>query len=205
VFAVAGIVSAQSPQRWEASWLPGFRSNGFIKLDSTPGVPYTKAGVGTGYSNTFTGGYRINDQNLVEFRWTRQSPDIEFEDASGTVGQTLGSTLNQYAGDFTYEFNPENNEKFHPYILGSLGVTRLGVSDKTHTRLHFGIGVGAKYWFMKNVGVRVQGAWMPTYWKRTTGGFACGINTINGTTCVFATGGQFIHQVEFSAGPVFRF
>jgi hypothetical protein len=199
------LLHAQRDSRWEASTLFGFRSNGSMTV-STPASPsLSRASFDSASLFSFTGGYRFDDSTLVEFRYSRTNPGLTLNSTvPGFSSAKIDSSMNQFAGDFTYEFSPENSEKFRPYIYGSVGITRLTVPDKTHSRLHLGLGLGAKYWINKFLGVKVQGGWMPTIWNRTDASFTCASGP-NGAACITASGSRWIHQLEFSAGPVFRF
>lgn len=199
------LLPAQRDSRWEASTLFGFRSNGSLVLSAPAAPSLSRGNFKSSGLFSLTGGYRFDDATLVEFRYSRTSPGIELNaPVPGFSSNTINSSMNQFAGDFTYEFSPENSERVRPYILGTVGATRLGVPDKTHTRLHVGAGLGLKYWINRNLGVKVQGAWMPTVWNRTDAPFTCASGP-NGATCITASGSRWIHQIEFSAGPVFRF
>jgi hypothetical protein len=198
-FLVPALLPGQRESRWEASTLFGFRSNGSLTL-SAPGSTLSRGQVDAAGLFSVTGGYRVDDQTLIEFRYSRQSPSLTLNSPVSGFSSPVETSLNQFAGDFTYEFSPENSDQFRPYVLGSVGATRLRVTGRAHTRLNLGIGLGAKYWVFKKAGVRVQGAWMPTVWNRTDAPFAC-----SGPSCITASGSRWVHQIEFSIGPVFRF
>lgn len=203
LFLASAAASAQRDARWEASTLFGFRANGTLTL-SAPGSTLARGSLDSAGLFSLTGGYRLDDQNLIEFRYSRNSPGISLDAPVNGASAKLESSMNQFAGDFTYEFSPENSDTFRPYILGSVGATRLTITGLTHTRLHLGLGFGAKYWLRPRIGIRAQGAWMPTVWNRTDGAFAC-VGGAGGAACITASGARWVHQVEFSIGPVFRF
>lgn len=183
----------------------GFRTNGSLTLSSPSEPGLARGNLDSAFLFSLTGGYRIDDATLIEFRYSRNSPGITLKDVT-SMPPKLGSSINQFAGDFTYEFSPENSDIFRPYILGTLGATRLTVTGQSHTRLHLGLGLGAKYWISRHLGVKVQGAWMPTVWNRTDDPFAyVDVPGFMRQQAITASGSRWVHQIEFSAGPVFRF
>jgi len=147
----------------------------------------------------FAFGGHINDDDVVEFRWTRQDSHIHAEDVPG-INFERRVTLDQFHGDFTHEYSPEDWRKWaRPYVMGSVGATRLSAGAGNHfTRFSFGIGGGVKFFPSRHLGFRVQAEWLPIV-VTANAAFICGAG------CVVHIRGDIANQAEIVVGPIFRF
>jgi len=147
----------------------------------------------------FAFGGHINDDDVVEFRWTRQDSHIHAEDVQG-IDFRRRVTLNQFHGDFTHEYFPDGWRKWaRPFVMGSVGATRLSAGADNHfTRFSFGIGGGVKFCAGRHFGLRVQAEWLPIV-VTANAAFVCGAG------CIVHIRADIAHQAEFVVGPMFRF
>jgi len=144
-------------------------------------------------------GARLNDLDVVEFRWARMKTTMRTEQNFLTTFQQ-DATVDQYHFDFTHEYVLDNwPEKIRPFIMGSVGATHVsGSVSRSFTRFSFGLGAGVKVFATRHVGFRVQGEWLPILVSPEVG-FICGGG------CIVRIRSQLSNQGEFAAGPLFRF
>jgi hypothetical protein len=147
-------------------------------------------------------GVRVDEENLVEFRWARQDTHIHLEGSAASANESV--TLNQFHGDFTHEYILEDSNRWRswarPFVMGSVGATRLsGAATNSFTRFSFGLGGGVKVYFSRHLGLRVQAEWLPLVVNPGGGSFVCGGG------CIVQLSSTLVSQGEVVVGPVFRF
>ena len=144
-------------------------------------------------------GMRINEADLIEFRWARQHSDTHVEDA-GVTSSRQPVTLDEFHGDFTHEYVPDNWPAWaKPFVIGSVGATHVsGGANTSFTRFSFGLGGGVKLFAGKHVGVRIQAEWLPIV-VDPHAAFVCGAG------CIVRIGGTVSSQGEVTIGPILRF
>jgi hypothetical protein len=144
-------------------------------------------------------GVRLDEENLVEFRWARQDTYFHLEDASQSSSKQR-TILDQFHGDFTHEYNFEDRQWVRPFVVGSVGATHVsGVRNGSFTRFSFGLGVGINVFVNRHLGFRVQAEWLPIWVNPEVNAFVCGGG------CVVRLGGQISSQGEITMGPMLRF
>lgn len=188
--------NAPKPMRFDLTPLMGYRTS--ITFPAMPGVQgqTTNVVLSEKTSYGFAAGVRLNEEDLVEIRWARQSSDIRFPDPSVPSGKVV---LHQIHLDCTHEFIMDNWPMWvRPYIVGSVGGTHIGGGNSAFTGFSFGLGTGLKVYFTRHLGLRFQVEWLPIL-TSTEGAFACG------TGCVVRVSANGVSQGEVLAGPVFRF
>jgi hypothetical protein len=199
----SSIVAQQPTQpkypRFDLTPLFGYRSTMSFGVD--PNVSGTNARVvlDSDPSYGFAFGARINDEDVIEFRWARQDSHVRVDDF-GVTSSRQRVTVNQFHGDFTHEYFIDEWPRWaKPYVIGSVGATRIsdGIGND-FTRFSFGIGGGVKMFAGKHLGLRVQAQWLPVLVNPDVG-FICGAG------CVVRIGGTLSSQGEFVVGPIFRF
>ena len=184
-----------------------------LRLDITPLVGYrTSMSFPTGQdqqpttpnvifdakpSYGFAIGGRLNEFDLIEFRWARQDSSVHLQ---GSVPPTSEKVvLNQFQGDFTHEYILDSLPMWaRPFVMGSVGATHIGNGMNGFTRFSFGLGGGIKLYVSRHVGFRMQGEWLPVV-INPQATFVCGGG------CVVLLSGTVVSQGEVVAGPLFRF
>ncbi|PYS52254.1 MAG: hypothetical protein DMG13_16700 [Acidobacteria bacterium] len=143
-------------------------------------------------------GLRLNEENLVEFRWARQDTRFHLEGAlQASIRQR--AILDEFHGDFTHEYIPEDWPWVRPFITGSVGATHVsGVEHSSFTRFSFGLGTGIRIFADRHLGFRLQAAWLPIWASPEVKAFVCG------SGCVIRLGGKLSSQGEITIGPVLR-
>jgi len=148
------------------------------------------------YGGTF--GWRLNEEDLIEWRWTRQNTDMHLDGLSLLNEKVV---LDQFHGDFTHEYILDEWPVWaRPYVMGSVGATHIGgTAGSSFTRFSFGLGGGIKVYFNRRLGFRMQAEWLPLVVNPTVGAFVCGGG------CVVRLNATLVPQGEFVVGPLFRF
>jgi hypothetical protein len=144
-------------------------------------------------------GVRLDEENLIEFRWARQDSHVHLENNAQFPESKV--VLNQFHGDFTHEYIIDEWPPWvRPFIMGSVGATHFGgTANSSFTRFSFGLGTGIKVFPTRHVGFRVQGEWLPVVVNPQVNAFVCGGG------CVVRLSGTLVSQGEFAIGPEFRF
>ena len=144
-------------------------------------------------------GMRLDEEDLIEFRWARQYSYVHLEGAAPSPNERV--VLDQFQGDFTHEYILENwSPKARPFVMGSFGATRIADgANNSFTRFSFGLGGGIKFYFTRHLGWRIQGEWLPIVVSPEVGSFVCGGG------CVVHLSITAVSQGEIVSGPLFRF
>lgn len=191
-------LAAQS-QHWDVTPLFGYRSD--ISFNTDPVVDNVPSKI------TFNGGFafgvafggRVNDEDVVEFRWSRQETRVRFSPAFASSSRVH---LDQFHFDFSHEYEIKGWPEGRAFIMASIGATRVSGSDSFpgFTRLSFGMGGGIKAFPFSSpqVGFKAQVQWLPIVFNPQTTARCI-------SDCVIRFGGKLGSQVEIAAGPVFRF
>lgn len=208
LLAISSALSAQSrsdeasspkPLRYDFTPLVGYRTN--ISPLIEPAVEGSDARIvfeaSPSYGLAF--GLRLDEENLIEFRWMRQDTRFHLENTLQTPAKQK-TTLSQFHVDFTHEYLLEDWPWARPFITGSVGATRVsGGEQSSFTRLSFGLGTGIKVFATRHLGFKIQGSWLPIWVSPKVKAFACGRG------CAVRLGGKLSSQGEFTIGPVLRF
>lgn len=143
-------------------------------------------------------GWRLNEEDLIELRWTRQNANVHLEAFSSPNQKVV---LDQFHGDFTHEYIvDELPVGARPYVMGSVGATHIGgTAGSSFTRFSFGLGGGIKVYLHRHFGFRMQAEWLPLVINPTVGAFVCGGG------CVVRLNATVVSQGELVMGPLFRF
>ena len=149
------------------------------------------------YGGSF--GFRPHEDDLVEFKWTRQDSYVHTEDITPQPPRQR-VILDQFHGDFSHEYFIEGWKDWaRPFVIGSVGATHLSSNNRfDSTRFSFGLGGGIRFYFSHHLGFKLQAEWLPVFVDPHVA-FICGPG------CVIHLGGTASSQGEFIAGPVLRF
>ena len=141
--------SQTKPLRIDVTPLIGYRTSMTFPAEEN-GVATSGLSLDASPSYGVAAGVRLNKEDLVEFRWARQDTHVHL------AGSSQRAILNQFHGDFTHEYIPEDWPAWaRPFVIGSVGATHLGAgSNSSFTRLSFGLGGGIKVYFNRHMGLR---------------------------------------------------
>lgn len=190
------------PRLWNIDVTPhiGIRTN--MSFVAEPGADGTRPHVsfGSSPSRGVAVGVRYNDEDLIEFRWSRQDTKVNITGAIITPVRA-SVLIDQFHMDCSHEYVlPEWPAWARPFVIGSVGVTRAtstGISGG-FTRFSFGIGGGIKAFPSPHFGFKFQAQWLPV-WVQPEVQAVCGFG------CVIRLTGQLASQGEVMVGPVIRF
>jgi hypothetical protein len=186
------------PLRFDFTPLIGYRTSMSFASQQQAGGSGPRIIVNANPSYGIAAGLRIDEENLVEFRWARQDTDAHVENAAPSFKQRL--VLDQFHGDFTHEYILDEWPVWaRPFITGSVGATHVSSGTNSFTRFSFGLGAGIKIYANRHLGFRFQAAWLPLLIDPEVRAFVCGGG------CVVRVGGTLVSQGEFTMGPLLRF
>lgn len=173
--------------------------------------PFASYAVGGGVRDTFVGDSRSFGSGLAwggavnfavsrswrfELLYSRQDTELE-----GGLAVPFGVTVERYMAGFQEEKGEAGDRtRWFGSVWG--GATRFvpGLDGfDSATKFTAGVGLGAKTYFSKKVGMRLEarGYFTPV---ETEGGLFC-----NGGTCLFAFSGSGLWQGDLTAGLIFAF
>jgi hypothetical protein len=178
---------------------------GSIKVQQESEQTYARGKLKDSFAYGFAFGYRLDEKSVIEFRWARQPTDLRLPDpiapaVVSTTNSTVDTTIDQFHGDFTREYTVDRQSAIRPYVLASLGASRIGLPGADLTRFSFGLGGGVKFPIYQRVRWRIQAEWLPIWIEPEARGLICR----NGGCAAFLSG-TLAHQFEISFGPVFHF
>ncbi|HXY48667.1 MAG TPA: hypothetical protein VEI01_04385 [Terriglobales bacterium] len=188
--------------RFDLTPLLGYRTSiTFTGQPGMEGVTLPRVVLEASPSYGFAFGVRLDEEDLIEFRWTRQDTQTHVQGAV-VVPSTPQVTLDQFHGDFTHEYILEPWQgRTRVFIMASVGGTHVSGSADTSsfTRFSFGIGGGFKIFPNRHLGFRIQAEWLPVWVNPEVNAFICGAG------CVIRLGGTLSSQGDVSLGPELRF
>jgi opacity protein-like surface antigen len=132
-----------------------------------------------------------------------QKTDLE---ASGIINRSVPQTIYSYHGYLAYNFG-DSDAKARPYVLGGLGATQYGALKTSagdvggQTKFSTTWALGVKINPSRNVGIRLETRWTPTYIKSDAAGYWC--DPYWG--CYTVADAQYANQFELSGGITLRF
>src|SRR4051812_27577393 len=203
---------AAAQVRYEASVGAGYTASEGVTLDQRPllGQVYDTLTPVSGGSFHFTFGVFVTENAEVEFLWSRQSSRLDAEGPNGASLQVSKLSLNNYMGNFVYNFG-QADAKTRPYVLVGIGATQYAFGANllagstgnvpNDTRFSGDLGAGVKFNFSPHVGLRAGLRWTPTYITSTNGGLWC--DPFYG--CWEIANQHYSNQFDTSAAITFRF
>ena len=186
--------SQTKPLRIDVTPLIGYRTSMTFSAGQN-GVATSGLSLDGSPSYGVAAGVRLDEEDLVEFRWARQDTHVHLAGSSERV------ILNQFHGDFTHEYILEDWPAWaRPFVIGSVGATHLGAGpNSSFTRFSFGLGGGIKVYFNRHFGLRTQAEWLPLVINPEVSALVCGGG------CVVHLNATLVSQGEIAVGPIFRF
>jgi hypothetical protein len=187
------------PLRFDLTPLVGYRTSMAFPTGQNTQEPSPSLILGAGPSYGMAVGVRLDEEDLIEFRWARQDTDVHLEDSASSSKNKV--RLDQFHGDFTHEYILEEWPRWaRPFVMGSIGATHVGGgTSSSFTRFSFGLGGGVKVYFHRHLGLRIQAEWLPLVVNPEVRSFVCGGG------CIVHLSGTIVSQGEIAVGPVFRF
>jgi hypothetical protein len=160
----------------------------------------SKAKVISSVNLGITAGVRYDEDQVIEFQYSRQSSTMKFDGARAPSPVfSSQAVLEQFLVDFTHEFVLDEPVAVRPYVVASLGMTRITAVGESSNGFTFGVGSGVKWFPLKWLGIRAQGQWLPTLVDPKIKTLICAGG------CVASLGGKPANQAKISVGPIFSF
>jgi opacity protein-like surface antigen len=216
VFVVAGSVAMAQDQRFEIGANFGYTFSEGVDINqfTIPDGTVTKVNPVSSSSWGLNADYLITENVAVGFLFDQQMSKLNVDMLAGGNVDIADLDVYNYHGTFTYNFG-EGDSPIRPYLFGGLGATHydggeflynpgLGYdvtgSLGSETKFSMVWGGGVKFFFNKNVGVKGEMRWTPTYIKSDPAGIWCGWYG-----CWVVGDTDYSNQLKLSGGVVFRF
>lgn len=182
-------------QHFELAGMAGFTTKASLEIGQGD---IQSIQVKDGFSWGLSAGYYFNPHYGFEATWSQQSTSIN-DDITGL--DLVDVNVNQIIGDFVFQFGLED-AKLRPFILAGAGATIFNFEDPfdSKTKFAWDVGGGVKYFANDKFGIRLQAAYKPTLVDQEPGGYWC-----DPFFCYSVTDSDFLDQVEFQGGLVFKF
>ncbi len=150
----------------------------------------------------FNVGGLVGENIGIEFMFNRVTSQMSVKD---TGEELFNLNTNQYDVNFLYHFGTRES-KARPYFLAGMGATKFQPhSDEfdisSVTKFNLGFGGGVKAYFTDHFGIRGELRYTPTYLSTTTDGIFC----ISGNGCFVDEAQNWLNQLDFTVGTIFRF
>ena len=145
----------------------------------------------------------LNDRTQLELLVGLQSTDLVKSEVFGDP-ELFPVDVRYYQVGATREWERRN---VRPFVVGTLGNAEFDPGGsglrtgglKSETRFAFSLGGGAKIFFQRHVGVRLDGRVFAAYFE-DAGGLFCG-----SAGCFAQVSGSLLWQAEVSAGLILKF
>jgi opacity protein-like surface antigen len=164
LFSLVGVSSARAQHEFEITPFGGARFGGVVDVN-TSSVDYLT--IKSGWNYGIQADYTLFPQFQAEFLFNHQPTDLDQHViATDTKSFLTSADLDEYEWGFLFALkSPE--KKLQPFIVGGLGFThwKSGGELPFGNRFSYNLGLGAKYFFSRHVGLRAEARWSPS---RTT-------------------------------------
>ncbi|HUJ31926.1 MAG TPA: outer membrane beta-barrel protein [Candidatus Acidoferrum sp.] len=199
LFSIAGVSNAWAQHQIELTPFGGARFGGVIDVNTTD-VDYLP--IKSSWNYGVMADYTVWPQFQAEFMFNHQPTDLDQHVIATDSRQFLTSAdIDMYQWGFLFALKPPE-ARLQPFIVGGLGFThfKAGGDLPFTNRFSYNLGLGAKYFFNRHVGLRAEARWSPS---RTT--------TQQGTFCDPFFGCEIVpvashaEQGQANIGLIFRF
>jgi opacity protein-like surface antigen len=147
---------------FEISPFGGSRFGGVVQLNPNPSnIDYFT--IKSSWDYGVLGDVSLLPTLQAEFMWNRQPTELGAHNFfTGTTSQAGNATLDMYQFGFLYEFAPPH-ARLKPFVVGGLGFTHFATNEILNfdNRFSYNFGVGVKYFFTRNLGLRLEARYPP--------------------------------------------
>jgi opacity protein-like surface antigen len=136
-----------------------------------------------------TATFNPSEHTGVEFLWNRQPTNASGSLlGGGTYPIKIGTTLDQFHGNFLYSF-AGHESRVEPFVLFGLGATDMHGAGSSTTKFSWAVGGGVKYFVSRHIGLRLQARVWCNWW-----GY-----------CWVIPNDHFLNQGDVTGGVILRF
>ncbi len=191
LLAVLLVAVPASAQRFEAAGLFGYTTAGSLEPVASELEGYE---IGGGFTWQAQFDYFFTPHLGVEASWAQREGDLSLTASSGT-GELFEIDMRQLLGSVVYQWGTEES-KIRPFVLGGLGATFFEADDiPSETKFAWAVGGGAKLFFHRRLGIKLQAKFNPTLLNDESSDFCDPFGFCAGSVSSF----------ELVSGVVFRF
>lgn len=164
LFSLLAVPGAFAQHEVEITPFGGARFGGVIDVNTTS-VDYLP--IKSSWNYGVIADYTIWPQFQAEFQFNHQPTTLDQHVVATGETQPLSSAdIDMYQFGFNFGLKPPD-AKLQPFIVGGLGFTNFKADNELPfgIRFSYNLGLGAKYFFSRHVGLRAEARWSPS---RTT-------------------------------------
>jgi opacity protein-like surface antigen len=178
-------------QKFEASGMFGYTTASSLEPVARELEGYE---IGGGFNWQAQFDYFLTPHLGIEASWTGRETDLILSTSSGD-GELFEIEQGQLLGSVVYQWGAEES-KVRPFVLGGLGATFFEADDvPSETKLAWAVGGGAKLFFHRKLGIKLQAKYNPTLLNDESSDFCDPFGFCAGSASSF----------ELMSGVVFRF
>jgi len=208
LFSIVGVSKAQAQHEFEVTPFAGARFGGVIDFANSTTAFNSDVDYLTIKSSLNYG--IIADYSLfqsfpnfqLEFMYNHQPTELgQHNFITDTRSDLTSADVDLYQWGFSYTFR-DPSAKIRPYVVGGLGFTHFNSGGYLpfSNRFSYNLGIGARYFFTRHVGLRLEGRWAPT---RTTTAVEEYYDPFFGPQLIGVS--NHAEQGEANLGLIFRF
>jgi len=192
-----GEARAVEDLRFEVAPMAGFRWSGEVSEFTDASVDALEFGDDPAFGLNF--GLLVGERTRVELSWSHQATSVDVMPAdNGPALDTFDVDVDYLHIGSTYEFEDTGERLYVGVWLGGTSFQPEG-GDREF-KLSVALGVGVKYLFSKNFGLRLQGRIIPTIFDSDSTVLCTGSGT-----CYVTLDSASFWQPEIMGGVVLRF
>ena len=184
-------VAPASAQSWEISALTGYVPS--VELENRT-RDVDAASVSGGFLWQFIAGRMFSSRWGAEVLWTEQYSAYRLE-SGGNTGNLFDMSVLQLHGNVVYQFG-RSGSRLQPFAFGGAGATFFSATDlQSEQKFSIGVGGGVKWFPWKDVALRGQLRYKPTFLDDKDSDFCD----------PFGFCQSMLRQFEVAGGVTFRF
>jgi opacity protein-like surface antigen len=200
LFSLLAVPGAFAQHEIELTPFGGARFGGVIDTPNNVSVDYLP--IKNSWNYGVIADYTIWPQFQAEFEFNHQPTTVDAHIVQTDQTELLSSAdIDMFQFGFNFSLKPPD-AKLQPFIVGGLGFTHWKADDDLpfSKTFSYNLGLGAKYFFTRHVGLRAEARWSPS---RTTSQneefcdpyFGCGVVPVS----------SHAEQGQANIGVIFRF
>jgi len=143
-------------QRFEVQPFVGYKYGGGTDVGANS-LGLSRINIDSSIAYGATATFNPTEYMGLEFLWNQQPTNASGVLFSGrTYPQKIGTTLDQFHGNFLFSLLGHENARVEPFVLFGLGATDMRGSGTSTTKFSWAMGGGVKYFVSRHIGFRVQ-------------------------------------------------
>ena len=201
MLAIAATAVSAAEPRYEITPVYGYRFGGEVDHIADPQSEVDAVSIRESTDYGLILSYDPTPESSIELLWTRQETDLIAKGPGVIVGaETLFPIRVDYWHVQGLYLFADSKSAVRPFLGFALGATDFSSPSGGSTKFSLAIGAGAKLYFGKRIGIRIDARWVPTVLNADGETFCSNLGR-----CYVVIEGNHLQQVETNAGLILRF